>query len=156
MLLFRDRGKWLVVTSTRRFTLQVMGRGPWLVVVIACKTRYTLVSGPDHCIRTAYVDHPDALCKSSGWYAYKCCLIFLEVVLDHPDVLCKSSWWCAYKCRLIFLEVVRKSVPCVLYEKVRMKMTRMTMRATCHSKMRATRLGGRGPYNNLTLQLCSF
>nr|CAN68339.1 hypothetical protein VITISV_025980 [Vitis vinifera] len=30
--------------------------------------------------------------------------------------------------------------------KIRMRVTRMTMRATCHCKMRATCLGGRGPY----------
>ena len=32
-----------------------MGRGPWLVVVIACKTRYTLVNDPDNNIRIAHV-----------------------------------------------------------------------------------------------------
>ena len=51
------------------------------------------------------------------------------------------------KRRLVFLEVVRKSVPCVLYETVRMKMTRMTMCVMCHCKMYATWLEGRGPYN---------
>ena len=30
-----------------------MGRGPWLVVVIACKTRFTLVNDPDDHIRIA-------------------------------------------------------------------------------------------------------
>ena len=72
----------------------------------------TSVNDPDHCIRMAYVDHPDILCKPLRWYVYKC--------------------------RLIFLEVVRKSVPCVLYRKIRMRVTRMTMRAMCHYKMRAT------------------
>nr|CAN64845.1 hypothetical protein VITISV_036149 [Vitis vinifera] len=37
----------------------VMGRGPWLVVVITCKTRFTLVNDPDNYIRMTYVDHPD-------------------------------------------------------------------------------------------------
>ena len=72
----------------------------------------TSVNDPDHCIRMTYANHPDVLCKSSGWYVYKCCLIFLEVV--------------------------RKSVPCVLYRKIRMRVTRMTMRVMCHCKMRAT------------------
>ena len=91
----------------------------------------TSVNDPDHCIRMAYVDHPDVLCKPSGWYVYKC--------------------------RLIFLEVVRKSVPCVLYRKIRMRVTRMTMcvmchckmRATCHCKMRATCSRRKGSLHNL-------
>ena len=71
----------------------------------------TSVNDPDHCIRMAYVDHPGVLCKPSGWYVYKC--------------------------RLIFLEVVRKNVSCVLYRKIRMRVTRMTMRVMCHRKMHA-------------------
>ncbi|RVX00792.1 hypothetical protein CK203_026528 [Vitis vinifera] len=39
----------------------VMGRGPWLVVVIGCKTRFTLVSDPDNHIRIAHVGYPDVL-----------------------------------------------------------------------------------------------
>ncbi|RVX04469.1 hypothetical protein CK203_018399 [Vitis vinifera] len=39
----------------------VMGRGPWLVVVIACKTRFTLVNDPDNHIRIAHVGYPDVL-----------------------------------------------------------------------------------------------
>nr|CAN63410.1 hypothetical protein VITISV_022844 [Vitis vinifera] len=39
----------------------VMGRGPWLVVVIACKTCYTLVNDPDNLIRIARVGYPDVL-----------------------------------------------------------------------------------------------
>ena len=62
--MYNDRGKWLVVTSTCPFTLQVMGRGPWLVAVIACKTRFTLVNDPDNYIRMTYVDHPDVLCMA--------------------------------------------------------------------------------------------
>ncbi|RVW58473.1 hypothetical protein CK203_105371 [Vitis vinifera] len=38
-----------------------MGRGPWLVVVIACKTCYTLVNDPDNLIRIARVGYPDVL-----------------------------------------------------------------------------------------------
>ena len=38
-----------------------MGRGPWLVVVIACKTRYTLVNDPDNHIRIAHVGYPGVL-----------------------------------------------------------------------------------------------
>ena len=72
----------------------------------------TSVNNSDHCIRMAYVDHPDVLCEPFGWYVYKC--------------------------RLIFLEVVRKSVPCVLYRKIRMRVTRMTISVMCHCKMRAT------------------
>ena len=53
----------------------------------------------------------------------------MEVV--RMSMLCKRP--------LLFLEAVRiKSAPCVLYRKVRMRMTRMTMRARCHCKMRAT------------------
>ena len=41
------------------------------------------------------------------------------------------------KRRLLFLEAVRiKSAPCVLYKKIRMRMTRMTMRVMCYCKMR--------------------
>ncbi|RVW78022.1 hypothetical protein CK203_044834 [Vitis vinifera] len=39
----------------------VMGRGPWLVVVIACKTRFTLVNDPDNYIRMTHVGYPDVL-----------------------------------------------------------------------------------------------
>ncbi|RVX18155.1 hypothetical protein CK203_004404 [Vitis vinifera] len=39
----------------------VMGRGQWLVVVIACKTRFTLVNDPDNYIRIAHVGYPDVL-----------------------------------------------------------------------------------------------
>ena len=72
----------------------------------------TSFNNSDHCIRMAYVDHPDVLCKPSGWYVYKY--------------------------RLIFLEVVRKSVPCVLHRKILMRVTRMTISVMCHCKMRAT------------------
>nr|CAN78252.1 hypothetical protein VITISV_031953 [Vitis vinifera] len=40
---------------------KVMGRGPWLVVVIACKTRYTLVNDPDNHIQMAHVGYPEVL-----------------------------------------------------------------------------------------------
>ena len=64
---------------------------------------------------------------------------FMEAV--RMSLLCKR--------RLLFLEAVRmgKSASCVLYRKIRMRVTQMTMRATCHCKMRATCLEGRGPYN---------
>ncbi|RVW35177.1 hypothetical protein CK203_099995 [Vitis vinifera] len=39
----------------------VMGRGPWQVVVISCKTRFTLVNDPDNHIRITHVDYPDVL-----------------------------------------------------------------------------------------------
>ena len=53
---------------------------------------------------------------------------FMEVV--RMSMLCKR--------RLLFLEAVRiKSAPCVLYRKIRRRVTRMTMRAMCHYKMRA-------------------
>ena len=38
-----------------------MGRGPWLVVAIACKTRFTLDNDPDNYIRIAHVGYPDVL-----------------------------------------------------------------------------------------------
>ena len=54
---------------------------------------------------------------------------FMESV--RMSMLCKR--------RLLFLEAVRiKSAPCVLYRKIWMRVTRMTMRTMCHCKMRAT------------------
>ena len=64
---------------------------------------------------------------------------FMEAIL--MSMLCKR--------RLLFLEAVRiKSVSCVLYRKIRMRVTRMrvtrmrvtrmTMRVMCHCKMRVT------------------
>ncbi|RVW36109.1 hypothetical protein CK203_079646 [Vitis vinifera] len=90
----------------------VMGRGPWLVVVIACKTRFTLVNDLDNHIRIAYVGYPNEL-------------------------------WSGH---------INGSRPDVYALKIRMRMTRMSMRArmtmramcyykmcaTCHRKMRAT------------------
>ena len=38
-----------------------MGRGSWLVVVIVCKTRFTLVNDPDNYIRIAHVGYLDVL-----------------------------------------------------------------------------------------------
>ena len=38
-----------------------MGRGPWLFVVIACKTRFTLVNDPVNYIRIAHLGYPDVL-----------------------------------------------------------------------------------------------
>ena len=64
VIMLNDHGKWLVVTSSRLFILQVMGRGPWLIVVIACKTRFTLVNDPVSYIRMTYVDYPDVSCKA--------------------------------------------------------------------------------------------
>nr|CAN64384.1 hypothetical protein VITISV_017857 [Vitis vinifera] len=65
----------------------VMGPGPWLVVVIACKTCYTLVNDPDNLIRIARVGYPVVLWSGS----------FMESV--RMPVLCKR--------RLIFLDAVR-------------------------------------------------
>nr|CAN79379.1 hypothetical protein VITISV_024565 [Vitis vinifera] len=39
----------------------MMGRGPWLVDVIACKTRFTLIDDPDDYVRVAHANCPDAL-----------------------------------------------------------------------------------------------
>nr|CAN83973.1 hypothetical protein VITISV_018429 [Vitis vinifera] len=39
----------------------MLGRGPWLVVVIACKTRFTLIDDPDDYVRVAHANCPDAL-----------------------------------------------------------------------------------------------
>ena len=61
VIMLNDHGKWLVVTSTCPFTLQVMGRGPWQVVVISCKTRFTLVNDPDNYIRITHVGYPGVL-----------------------------------------------------------------------------------------------
>ena len=38
-----------------------MERGSWMVVVIACKTRFTLVKDPDNYVRIAHVGYPDVL-----------------------------------------------------------------------------------------------
>ena len=111
-----DHVEWSKEVTCCHFILSShpAGGGTWAMIG-CCGNVWDLltsINDPDHCIRMTYVDHPDVLCKSSGWYVYKC--------------------------RLIFLEVVRKSVPCVLYRKIRMRVTRMTMRAICHCKMRAT------------------
>ena len=37
------------------------GCGPWLFVVIACKTRFTLIDDPDDYIRMAHADYPDGI-----------------------------------------------------------------------------------------------
>ena len=116
----RDRGRWscevIVEVTCCHFILSLhsAGGGTW-VMTGYCDNVWDLltsVNDPNHCIRMTYVDHPDVLCNPSRCYVYKC--------------------------RLIFLEVVWKSVPCVLYRKIRMRVTRMTMRAMCHCKMRAT------------------
>ena len=39
----------------------MLERGPWLVVVIACKTRFTLIDDPDDYVRVAHANCPDAL-----------------------------------------------------------------------------------------------
>ena len=64
-----------------------MGRGPWLVVVIACKTRYTLVNDPDNHIRIAHVGYPDVLWSGRIYGTVR------------MPMLCKR--------RLLFLEAVR-------------------------------------------------
>ena len=80
VIMLDDRGKWLVVTSTRPFTLRVMGCGPWLVVVIACKTRL-LQSMVRTIISECHMLIIWMCCvKPSGCYVYKCRLIFLEAV----------------------------------------------------------------------------
>ncbi|RVW67033.1 hypothetical protein CK203_064403 [Vitis vinifera] len=47
----------------RRLSETVVGDGTWamVVVVIACKTRFTLVNDPDKHIRIAHVGYPDVL-----------------------------------------------------------------------------------------------
>ncbi|RVW64018.1 Receptor-like protein 12 [Vitis vinifera] len=97
---------WSLPPYWRLSETVVMGRGPWLVVVIACKTHFTLVNDPDNYIRIAHVGYPDIL-----WSG--------RIYGSRPDVFAL---------------------------KIRMRVTQMTMRATCHCKMRATCLGGRGPY----------
>ena len=39
----------------------MIGCGPWLFVVIACKTRFTLIDEPDDYIRMSHADYPDVL-----------------------------------------------------------------------------------------------
>ena len=124
VIMWNDRRKWLVVTSSCPLTLQVAERGPWLVVVITCKTCLTSVNDPDNYIRMTYVDHPDVLCKPSGCYVYKCRLIFLEVVrigkARHVCFIGRSGWgWLGWQC-----------VPCVTIK--------------CVPRV----LKGRGPYNS--------
>ena len=80
-------GNDLLSLQLRPFALQVMGRGPWLVVVIAYKTRYTFVNDPDNNIRIAHV----VIRMYCGTDA------FMEAV--RMLMLCKS--------RLLFLETVR-------------------------------------------------
>ena len=96
VIMWNDRRKWLVVTSSCPLTLQVAERGPWLVVVITCKPCLTSVNDPDNYIQMTYVDHPDVLCKPSGCYVYKCRLIFLEVVrigkAHHVYFIGRSGW----------------------------------------------------------------
>ncbi|RVW58334.1 hypothetical protein CK203_105066 [Vitis vinifera] len=50
----------------------VMGRGPWLAVVIACKTRFTLVNDCDNHIRIAHVGYPDVLWSDAFMEAAGC------------------------------------------------------------------------------------
>ncbi|RVW99881.1 hypothetical protein CK203_029128 [Vitis vinifera] len=47
-------------------TIGVMGCGPWLLVVIACKTRFTLIDHQTIYIRMAHADYPDVLWRLSG------------------------------------------------------------------------------------------
>ncbi|RVW75323.1 hypothetical protein CK203_052930 [Vitis vinifera] len=107
-------GSDLFVTSTRPFTLQVMGRGPWLVVVIACKTRYTLVND-----RTIISRWPILVIRM-----YCGADALMEAV--RMSMLCKR--------RLLFLEAVRmgKARHVCFIGKIRMRVTRMIMCATCH------------------------
>ncbi|RVW37977.1 Myricetin O-methyltransferase [Vitis vinifera] len=46
---------------TLRAAVRNHGRGPWLFVVIACKTRFTLIDDPNDYIRMAHADYPDVL-----------------------------------------------------------------------------------------------
>ncbi|RVW16116.1 hypothetical protein CK203_074336 [Vitis vinifera] len=54
-------GSVVIATLLAAVRTVVMGRGPWLVVVIARKTRFTLVNDPDNYIRIAHVGYPDVL-----------------------------------------------------------------------------------------------
>ena len=61
-----------------------MGCGPCLFVVIACKTRFTLIDNPDDYIRMTHADYPDVLwsgCIMKGVRISMLCqrrLLFLE------------------------------------------------------------------------------
>ena len=59
VIMYNDRGKWLAIASSCLLTLQVTRCGPWLLVVIACKTRFTLIDHPDDL-------YPDGSCWLSG------------------------------------------------------------------------------------------
>ena len=92
VIMWNDRRKWLVVTSSCPLTLQVAERGSWLIVVITCKTCLTSVNDPDHYIRVDYVGHPDVSWKLSG------CFMLISVVwpslrqAGYEGASCVSGW----------------------------------------------------------------
>ena len=108
-----DRGKWLVVTSSCPFTLQVAERGLWQAVVITCKT----------CLFQSMI-----WTNVSKWP--------MLVVRMH---LWKSSGCYVYECRVPLLEVVRiGEARHVYFGKIRMRLIRMRMCVTHHQEMCAT------------------
>ena len=101
VIMWNDRRKWLVVTSSCPLTLQVAERGSWLIVVITCKTCLTSVNDPDHYIRVDYVGHPDVSWKPSGYFMLiSVVLTFLEAGRIWGRVMCIrmgwSGWYACY------------------------------------------------------------
>ncbi|RVW68772.1 hypothetical protein CK203_060965 [Vitis vinifera] len=68
-------GSMVIATLLAAVRTVVMGRGSWLVVVIACKTRFTLVNVPDNYIRIAH----------SGWEKRVMCALWVDPDEDDPD-----------------------------------------------------------------------
>ena len=110
VIVWNDRGKWLVVTSPCPFTLQVAKRGSWQAVVITCKTCLL-----QSMIRTIIF----------GWL-----MLVIRMYLWKPSecsMLTSVVW--------TFLRRFRyeRRVTCI-----RMRVIRMVMRATCHYEVRDT------------------
>ena len=100
-----DRGKWLVVTSSCPFTLQVAECGPWQAVVITCKTcllqsmTRTIIFGWFMLVIRMYLWKPSgcSMLTSVVWTSLRRSGYEVEVV--------RMSY--VYKCRLNFLEAIR-------------------------------------------------
>ena len=103
--MWNDRRKWLVVTSSCPFTLQVAERGSWQAVVITCKTcllqsmTRTSISGWFMLVIRMYLWKPSgcSMLTSVVWTSLRWSGYEVEVV--------RMSY--VYKCRLNFLEAVR-------------------------------------------------
>ena len=112
--MWNDRGKWLVVTSSCPFTLQVAERGSWQAVVITCKTCL-----PQSMIRAII----------SGWTM----LVIRMLCGRRPDVY---ALWVSFG--LPWGSPDRRSASMCTFREIRMRAIRMITRATCHCEIRAT------------------